>query len=61
MRPSTGEDSANGDFEFAHHGRGDLVNIDTAGAGQGLLQAAALIHCGGGDDAVLVGQRLHAL
>ncbi len=29
--------------------------------GQRLLQAAALVHGGGGDDAALVGKRLHAL
>ncbi len=47
------------DFELAHHLLGHLVGRNALGAGEGLLQAAALIHGGGGDDTVLVGKRLH--
>ncbi len=48
-------------FKLAHHLGRDFFEIHAAARGQGFLQAAALIHGGGGDDAATVGQRLHAL
>ena len=55
------ENAAHRHLELAHHRRRDFVNLHAAERGKRLLQIAALIHGGGGDDATLVGERLHAL
>src|ERR1035437_8787643 len=55
------ENAAHRHFEFAHHRRRDFVHIDAARGGEGFLKIASLVHGGGGDDAPLVGERLHAL
>jgi len=48
------EHAAHSHFEFAHDGGRDGFHFDAAGGGECLLQAAALIHGRGRDDAVLV-------
>ena len=50
-----------GDLELAHHLIGDLFLVDSLGRGDRLLQAAALVHGGGGNDAGLIGQSAQML